>query len=235
MTRSVKIVLGILGFLLLFPVVFGPAVRAYIAVQMHQFSRHAPQPIREVVLPNGGVVQIHGDQVMKNTTVDQRTSFLWKAEYRPGEQAPVEFAGSWRADKDATKAYATGGVIFIVPRGDYYMNGINKILVRTARGKWKEIQMNLADINDGIDPPELTSYLTSVSVEDLGKIKAELGLDRHEMGPSCFVTDFIPNSGELKLVCSTHFGGCRIRFTFSEDGEALHLVSLEKLPSKDSR
>jgi hypothetical protein len=235
MPRFAKIVLGILGFLLLFPIAFHPAVLVYIAAEMRQFSRHAPQPMREVVLPNGGVIQIHGDQVMENTTDDQRTSFLWKAEYRPGEQAPVEFAGSWRADKDATKAYATGGVVFIVPQGDYYMNGINKILVRTARGKWKEIQMNFADINDGIDPPELTSYLTSVSVEDLGKIKTELGPDEHEMGPSCFVTDFLPNSGELKLVYSTHFGGGRIRFKFSEDGEALQLVSVEKLPSKGGR
>jgi hypothetical protein len=235
MPRFAKIVLGILGFLLLFPIVFRPAVRFYITAKMHRFSRDYSRPVRTIDLPNGGAVQISGSEVM-NSAPDQQPRFLWKAEYRPGKQTPLEYAGSWQAAKDVTQLYAAGALVVILPSEEkFFVTGTDQILVRTARGKWKAIQLNFRDIEDGIDPPELTSYLTSISVEDLRKIKGELGPGEHEMGPSCFVMDFNPKSSELRVVYSTRVGGGRIRLKFSEDGEALQLESIEELPGKGGR
>jgi hypothetical protein len=235
MARPTKFILWISGSLLLFPIAIRPVVHLYIAAQMHRYSHNYSRPVRSIDLPNGGVVQISGSEV-KDSAPDQRPRFMWKAEYRPGKQAPLEYAGSWQAAKDVTQVYSTGALIVILPSEEkFFVAGTDKILVRTARGKWKEIQLNCRDIEDGIDPPELTSHLTSVSVEDLRKITAELGPGEHEIGPSCYVASFDADGGELNVVYGTRLGGGRIRLKFSGDGEALQLKDIEKIAAKQGR
>jgi hypothetical protein len=128
-----------------------------------------------------------------------------------------------------------GTLVVVVPEQDYYPDGINRIFVRTIHGRWKETQTDFRDIADALEPPDLTSALTSIRADDLRTTRDALGPDRNQMGPSCWLDAFSPGRGELTLIYSTATGGGQLLMRLSADGETWRLVGLEDRTPKAVR
>jgi len=141
-------------------------------VYVASFMRFSKREVvdRRLPLGNGGAVEVRGVEVLDNIR-DRPRVLAWSATYRPAGAAGVEPIGDWEATKDGTAAYAWRDLLVVIPTTDYYERGIQRVFVRTTTGRWREIRLDFRDLSDGIDPPTLCSYKTSIDPGDLGRIR----------------------------------------------------------------
>jgi hypothetical protein len=158
------------------------------------------------------------------TARDANRTLLWHARY--GDV----FVGSWQAYKNGTRAYAVGSFVVVIPGEDYYMNGVNRVFVRTRRGTWHETQLNFRDIADGIDPPALTAALTSIGVDDLRTIISTLGPRDSTLGASASIESFSAERAELLVLYEAQpLSAGRLHLALTPDGDGWRLTGIDVL------
>lgn len=220
--------LGLFAALALLPTVSAYAIDAYVRRSIDAFLQQAPPVTATLTLP-GGTLRIEGAPVLF-TGFGQQQDYLWHARY--GD----EFVGSWRAYKNSTRAYTVGSIVVVIPGEDYYFQGIHHMFVRTRRGTWHETQLNFRDLVDGVDPPELTAAVTSLSLDDLRRIATTLGPREPSQLSSCWIESFSAERGELLVQYQAPFMPAgRLHLALSPDGDAWRLTAIDDLSGGGAR
>lgn len=218
-----RLALGLLALLALAPVAVHLGIRAYVAGFMHLSEGRVVE--RDLALGNGARLRLRGVAVADNRP-DRRAVFAWTAAYRPAGSASVEPVGRWDAVPDGTTAHAWRELVVVIPHGDYYERGIQRVFVRARSGKWREIRLDFRDIFDGLDTPLLTAYKTSLDPRDLLRIRQALARPTGSPWPRSLIRRFDEARGELEVSLDVGERGGVLRLGFSEDGERTTVVDM---------
>ena len=214
------VALGIFLALALVPTVSAYAIDAYVRWSIQSFFRDAKPLTHTLKLPHG-TLRIEGAPLLY-TGFDAKQDYLWHARYND------EFVGSWRAYENGTRAHTVGPLIVVIPGEDFSEFGMHHVFVRTRRGVWHETQLNFRDVIDGVDPPELSAAVTSMSIEDLRTIVATLGPRDKSQLSSSWIESFSEERGELLVQYQApfHLAG-RLHLALSPEGDAWRLAGID--------
>jgi hypothetical protein len=225
--RWVKLLAGALVVLVLLPVAVSLGIRVYVAAFMRASRRAVVD--RHLVLSNGGAVDVHGVEVLENTPHRDR-DFTWAAAYRAPGSTSEERIGDWVASREGTTAHVWRDLVVVIPNTDYFRRGIARLFVRTATGRWREIQVDFQDLADGIDPPMLSAYKSAIDPGDLARIREAVGATPGGRRPSAWIEEFLPDRGEVRVLVSAGSSSVKLRLGLADDGERLNLLEMQNPP-----
>ena len=230
MKRSTKVLVSIIGCLVIVPVV---AVLLLGFVWFREEKGTGPsKPLKrtseEIVLSNGGRVRVEGleeEGFRKNI-------FLCSASYLPPMSREWEGISNWRGRWDGSNipSVFVVGQLIVLPTPDRHA-----LWVRSSKGFWRPFVMVFPSPERSNPNLPLGWYcqMTSLKEDEITRINKTVEDDEKLFVPSVQIKNFDPTTRTLTVLYRRNLvTGWQLVLELSEDGEGLHLLSIEKEKSR---